>query len=256
MLEVKDVSYRYHRHSAPVLQNINLNLADGEIGILLGKNGSGKTTLLKTVLGLLSPQSGSVFYDGKALSTLSKKERAACVAYVPQEIRFGDLTVLESVLLGRIAYFGLRASQNDYAAAEEILETMGVSSFAQRNVNELSGGEKQKIAIARAMVQNPKLLVLDEPTGNLDVANERLILEEAKKVVTKTGVSILSSLHDLNSALAFGDKFFLMKEGKIRYTVRKEELTEDMLLDIYGVSLKIIEAEGQKIILGGPFHEA
>ncbi len=255
MLEVKDLSYRYSRRSAPVLEHLNLTLADGEIGILLGKNGSGKTTLLKTVLGVLSPQSGTVFYDGRALSSLSKKERAACVAYVPQEIRFGDLTVLESVLLGRIAYFGLRASQKDYEAAEAILETMGVAFLAERNVNELSGGEKQKIAIARAMVQNPKLLIFDEPTGNLDVANERLILEEAKKAVTKTGVSILSSLHDLNSALAFGDKFFLMKEGKILYTVRKEEITEEMLFEIYGVDLKIIETQNQKIILGGPFHE-
>lgn len=255
MLEVKELSYGYSRHAAPVLQEVNLELADGEIGILLGKNGSGKTTLLKTVLGVLSPQSGSVYYDGRALSTLSKKERAACVAYVPQEIRFGDLTVLESVLLGRIAYFGLHASKKDYDAAEKILESMGVAALAQRNVNELSGGEKQKIAIARAMVQQPKLLIFDEPTGNLDVANERLILEEAKKAVENTGVSILSSLHDLNSALAFGDKFFLMKEGKILYTVRKDELTEEMLFDIYGVPLKIIEAEHQKIILGGPFHE-
>lgn len=255
MLEVKELSYGYRRHAAPVLQEVNLELADGEIGILLGKNGSGKTTLLKTVLGVLSPQSGSVYYDGRALSTLSKKERAACVAYVPQEIRFGDLTVLESVLLGRIAYFGLHASKKDYDAAEKILESMGVAALAQRNVNELSGGEKQKIAIARAMVQQPKLLIFDEPTGNLDVANERLILEEAKKAVENTGVSILSSLHDLNSALAFGDKFFLMKEGKILYTVRKDELTEEMLFDIYGVPLKIIEAEHQKIILGGPFHE-
>lgn len=255
MLEVKDISFQYSRRRMPVLNDINLKLDDGEIGILLGKNGSGKTTLLKTVLGVLTPQKGSVFYDGKPLSSLSKKERASCVAYVPQEIRFGDLTVFESVLLGRIAYFGLHASQNDYVAVEEILENMGVSALANRNINELSGGEKQKIAIARAMVQKPKLLVLDEPTGNLDVANEHLILEESKKIVKKTGVSILSSLHDLNSALLFGDKFFLMKEGRILYTVTKEEITEKMLFDIYGVELKIIETNNQKIILGGLFNE-
>lgn len=255
MLEVKDVSFQYSRRRMPVLNNVNLTLEDGEIGILLGKNGSGKTTLLKNVLGVLAPQEGSIYYDGKPLQSLSKKERAAAVAYVPQEIRFGDLTVFDSVLLGRIAYFGLNASKSDYDAVDEILETMGVSALASRNINELSGGEKQKIAIARAMVQKPKLLVLDEPTGNLDVANEHLILEESKKIVKKTGVSILSSLHDLNSALAFGDKFFLMKEGRILYTVTKEEITEKMLFDIYGVELKIIETNNQKIILGGLFNE-
>lgn len=256
MLEVQNVSYRYNNRSPLVLDDVCLKLSDGEIGILLGKNGSGKTTLLKTVLGILSLQNGSVSYDGRALSSLSKKERAACVAYVPQEIHFGDLTVLESVLLGRIAYFGLRASQKDYDAVEEVLESMGIASLAHRNVNELSGGEKQKIAIARAIVQKSKLLIFDEPTGNLDIANEQLILKEAKKAAAKTGVSILSSLHDLNSALAIGDKFFLMKNGKIIYTVCKEELTEKMLFETYGVNLKIIEANNQKIILGGPFNES
>lgn len=251
MLEVQSVSFRYHRRSAPALDAVSLQLADGEIGIVFGKNGSGKTTLLKTVLGVLTPQSGKVLYDGKPISKLSGAARAACAAYVPQDIRFGDLTVLESVLLGRVSYFGFRPSEKDYAVVLQILQAMGVADLAERNVHTLSGGERQKIAIARAMAQQPRLLVLDEPTGNLDIANEHLILQEAKRAAMHTGVSILCSLHDLNSALQFGDKFFFMQAGKIRYAARKSEITAQMLSEIYGVPLTLVKAENQTVVLGG-----
>ena len=142
MLEIKDITFRYSRRAPLILDNINLTLEKGEIGILLGKNGSGKTTLFKNILGIEKPESGSISYDGKDLLRLSRRERAGYIAYVPQDIQFGDLTVYDTVLMGRMAYFGLRAGKEDEKITEEVLNDMGLTELASRNANELSGGER------------------------------------------------------------------------------------------------------------------
>ena len=245
MLEIKDITFRYSRRAPLILDNINLTLEKGEIGILLGKNGSGKTTLFKNILGIEKPESGSISYDGKDLLRLSRRERAGYIAYVPQDIQFGDLTVYDTVLMGRMAYFGLRAGKEDEKITEEVLNDMGLTELASRNANELSGGERQKIAIARALVQEPKLLIFDEPTGNLDIANEQLILKEAKE----KGIGILTSLHDLNQALDLGTKFFFIKEGKIVYSGGPEIVTKEVIKEIFNADVEIIEHVGRSIII-------
>lgn len=250
MLNIKNLSFRYGKRSKNVLENINLSLNDGEIGILLGKNGSGKTTLIKNIIGIKSPQKGTITFNNDNLLTMNRKDRAKRIAYVPQDIEFGDLTVTDSILMGRISYFGLSASQKDYDIVSKIMDKMGLADFKDRKSLELSGGEKQKVAIARAMAQEPSLLVFDEPTGNLDIANEHLIIEEAKSIVKNTGVSILSSLHNLNEAVNFGDKFFFMKNGKIKYTLKKEEITEEIIYDIYNIKMKIVDVDNKKIFVG------
>ena len=186
---------------------------------------------------------------------MPRRERARRIAYVPQHIHFGDLTVFDSVLMGRISYFGLKAGLEDYMAVEKILEDMQLSDFANRSAEALSGGEKQKIAIARAMAQNPKLMVFDEPTGNLDIANEQLIIQEAKQLAREKNISILSSLHDLNQALYFGDKFFFMKDGVVKYAGGKDIFTEEIIRDIYDIDVKITQIDNQKVILGGYHYE-
>ncbi len=249
MLEIKDITFRYSRRAPLILDNINLTLEKGEIGILLGKNGSGKTTLFKNILGIEKPESGSISYDGKDLLRLSRRERAGYIAYVPQDIQFGDLTVYDTVLMGRMAYFGLRAGKEDEKITEEVLNDMGLTELASRNANELSGGERQKIAIARALVQEPKLLIFDEPTGNLDIANEQLILKEAKKVAKEKGIGILTSLHDLNQALDLGTKFFFIKEGKIVYSGGPEIVTKEVIKEIFNADVEIIEHDVRSIII-------
>lgn len=251
MLKLENISFRYSPRSAPVLHGVDLELQPGEVGILLGKNGSGKTTLFKNILGIHKPTSGSISFDGENLLKLPRAKRASKIAYVPQDIRFGDLSVYDSILMGRVSYFGVRAAGSDYDAVDRILKDMHLESFATRNVAELSGGERQKIAIARALAQEPRLLVFDEPTGNLDMANEQLIIQEAKKVAKVKNIAILSSLHDMNQALYFGDKFFFMKDGVIKYAGGKEIITEALIKDIFDLDVKIVTIDGKKVVLGG-----
>lgn len=252
MLKIDNLGFRYRRNSAPVLNGVNLELETGEIGVLLGKNGSGKTTLFKSILGISSaPFVGSILFDNEDVLKMSKRERAGKIAYVPQDIRFGALTVFDSVLMGRVAYFGMKATGKDYEVVEKVLKDMRLETYASRNVEELSGGERQKIAIARAMVQEPKLLIFDEPTGNLDIANEQLILREAKKLARDKKISILLSIHDLNQAFSFGDKFFFLKDGVIKYFGGKECIREEIVKDIFDIDVKIVEINNQKIVIGG-----
>ena len=255
MLKVDDLRFRYTKGGKPVLNGVTLELNQGEVGILLGKNGSGKTTLFKNILGIEKPESGNVLFDGENLAKMKRRERARRIAYVPQHIHFGDLSVLDSVLMGRVSYFGMQASREDYEVVEKILEDMELLDFAHRSAEALSGGEKQKIAIARAMAQEPKLMVFDEPTGNLDIANEQLIIREAKRLAQQKNIAILSSLHDLNQALYFGDKFFFLKDGVVKYAGGKEIVTEQIIQDIFDIHVKIMEIDGEKIILGGYHYE-
>ena len=251
MLEVKDLSFRYSRRAPLVLRGVSLSLENGSIGVLLAKNGAGKSTLFKVILGIHPPLAGEILFDGRDLLKLSRRERAKLIAYVPQSISFGALSVFDTVRSGRIAYFGFRSGQEDEAVVWRILDEMGLAEFAARNVEELSGGERQKIAIARALAQEPRMLIFDEPTGNLDIANEQLIVQQAKKLAGEKGISILTSLHDLNQALSLGDRFFLMKNGVIRYAGDAAVMTADAICDTFDAQVRILEIEGKKIIVGG-----
>ena len=139
MLKIEDLRFSYSRRSAPVLNGVDLELRDGEIGILLGKNGSGKTTLFKNILGIGTPSGGTIRFDGEDVLKLPKRDRARRIAYVPQHIHFGALTVYDSILMGRVSYFGLRAGKEDYDVVDRIMAEMKLESFADRNAENLSG---------------------------------------------------------------------------------------------------------------------
>lgn len=255
MLTIKNLSFKYKKNAPWTLNDVSLDLHPGEIGLVLGKNGSGKTTLFKSILGINKPKSGSIVFENTNLCQLSHRERARLIAYVPQDITFGSLNVFDSILMGRISYFGMRAGKEDFIAVEKIMEEMGLLEFADRNVEELSGGERQKIAIARAMAQEPRLMVFDEPTGNLDIANEHLIVEEAKKLAHTKNISILCSIHNLNQAINFGDRFYFIKRGEMKYNCKKADISPEIIHDIFDINVKIIEVENQRVIIGGEIHE-
>ena len=251
MLEIRDLRFRYSRRGPLVLDGVNLTLRTGEIGILLGRNGSGKTTLFKNILGIQTPESGSLRFDGADLQRMNRRERARRIAYVPQSIHCGALSVYDTVLMGRVSYFGYKAGSGDCATVEAILRDMKLEDYAARNVEQLSGGERQKIAIARALAQEPRLLIFDEPTGNLDLANEQLIIDEARRAAAERGIAILTSLHDLNQALDLGDRFFFMKDGRIRHAGGPKIVTEDVIRETFDAEVRIVEIEGKKIVIHG-----
>ena len=249
MLRIENLHFNYGGSSRDVLRGANLELGEGQVGILLGKNGSGKTTLFKSLLGIVKPKKGNIFFCDENLLKLNRLERARRIAYVPQDIQFGDLCVFDSVLMGRISYFGIQAGREDYEAVEKLLGDMGLLELAHRRVTALSGGERQKIAIARAMAQEPQMMVFDEPTGNLDIANEQLIIREAKKLAKEKNIAILASLHDLNQALALGDKFFFLKDGIVKYAGGKEIFTPERIKDTFDADVELLQADGRTIIV-------
>ncbi len=249
MLVVNDIKFRYKKKSPLILEGVSFSLDKGQVGIVLGKNGSGKSTLFKVLLGIVKNEEGQMNLNEFDLSLLNRKEKAKKIAYVPQDISFGALTVYDSILMGRIAYFGFTPSSNDYDMVDKIIHEMKLESLAMRNVNELSGGERQKVAIARALVQEPELLIFDEPTGNLDIGNESLILEEARKICHDRNIMILMAIHDIQTALEYGNKFFFMKKGRIIYSCDIKDITEDIINETFDVNISLHDLNGHKVLI-------
>ena len=247
MLEIKGLSFAYETDK-PVLRGVDLSLGDGNVGILLGRNGAGKSTLLKIITGILKPSAGSVLFDGQDLLAMTRRQRAALVAYVPQQIEYGDLTVYQTVLAGRVSYYSVKPSKSDLDVVEKVISEMDLSDVSCRNVQELSGGERQKVAIARALAQEPKVLVFDEPTGNLDIANELLIIREARKIAHNKNITVFSSIHDLNQAMVFGDMFFFMKDGYIKFSGSSDVFSPEVIREVYGVEAALVENNGERFI--------
>ena len=213
MLEIKNLTFGYEADK-PVLRGVNLSLGDGQVGILLGRNGAGKSTLLKIMTGVLRPASGSVLFNGQDLLSLTRRERAALVAYVPQQIDFGDLTVYQTVLTGRVSYYSIKPSKSDLDVVERVISEMDLGEVSCRNVQELSGGERQKVAIARALANKPSILFADEPTGNLDGRSGREVLSLLKYAVQTLGVTLILVTHDLHVAEQ-ADRIITIEDGRI-----------------------------------------
>lgn len=249
MLNIQNLSFGYNKRQSLVLDGVNLSLNKGEIGIVLGKNGSGKSTLFKNIVGIEKPSSGSINLNDNDILNSSFSKRSSLVAYVPQTIEFGSLTVFDSILMGRISKFGLKDRKNDREVVESLIDEMGLKELSLRNANQLSGGEKQKVAIARALAQEPELLVFDEPTGNLDMSNERLVLKEAKRLSREKGISILVAIHDINAAIGFGDKFFFLKDGKITFDGDEAIINEESIKETFGINVDVMEINGKKLIV-------
>ncbi|MEA2946495.1 MAG: iron complex transport system ATP-binding protein, partial [Alphaproteobacteria bacterium] len=215
-------------------RGLDVKLEQGEVLALLGPNGGGKTTLLKTLLGILKPRDGEVAIDGRSLGAISVRERARLIAYVPQvHMPTFAFTVESVVLMGRTAHGNLfsRPSANDRAVAARMLEQFGIAHLAPRPYTMISGGERQLVLLARALAQEPRFVVLDEPTASLDFGNQGKVMREIRALAA-AGHGVLFTTHDPNHALRAADRAYLLRageriaEGEVGSVLTREQLEE------------------------------
>lgn len=247
ILSVNGLSFSYR--GVPVLEDVTFSLAEGEMAALLGPNGTGKTTLLRSIDGILRPQGGSVLLESKDTLKCSPRERAKFFGYVPQRGEPVCLTVFDAVLLGRRPHLGWFVEHRDLEKVESVLSVLSLEKFSLRFLDELSGGEFQKVLLARAIVQEPRVLLLDEPTSSLDLKNQLDMLATLKNVVKEHGISALLSLHDLNTAFRFADRLLFLKDGVIQGTCVPSEAPEDLIASVYGVPVNIVRHKGVPLVV-------
>ena len=236
ILNVLNVSFSYNQKE--VVKDVSFSLQKGEFLAILGPNGAGKTTLLRLISASLTPNKGQILLEGKDIKLIPPKEKAKKIAVLPQnEPLLEYLTVRDMVMLGRAPYLSLLLGpgKEDEKIVEESLNLVGMREFSQRKMGELSGGERQKVLIARALAQKPRLLLLDEPIVHLDLAHQLEILFLLKKL-KEEGLGIIAVLHDINLASYFSDKLLLMKEGKIfAYGEPSKVITQENIKKVFNV---------------------
>jgi iron complex transport system ATP-binding protein len=253
-LSVNELNYSYRDHR--VLNNISFSVNEGEVCGLLGPNGSGKTTLLKCMNGILSNGNGHVKVIDKKISSLQREEIAMLMAVVPQELNVVfSYTALQIVIMGGGARFGLTGipSEKDYLTALDTLKELGMEHLADRRYNELSGGEKQTVLIARALFQKPKILLLDEPTSHLDFKKQHTIMDLIRKITIEKKLTTLVTLHDPNIAGRYCDRLVMLREGKIVYQgLRSKIFNAESLGATYDMKVEIKNTgQGIEYVLPG-----
>ncbi|MBN2402140.1 MAG: ABC transporter ATP-binding protein [Spirochaetes bacterium] len=246
-LNVAGIKFSYNHF--PVLDDVSFSLEPGRILGVLGVNGAGKTTILKCLNRILTPGTGSVYIDGREVRHMHRNAIAKYFGYVPQRSPDSLLTVFDSVLLGRRPYIKWNATKKDLLIVEDILRQLGCAHLSQRVTSELSGGELQKVIIARALAQEPKVLLLDEPTSSLDLKNQLQVMNIIKNAVHNYNLSAVVSMHDINLALRFADSFLMLKDGNVRFLSGKSELSPDVIEEVYGVKVIINQVNDYQIII-------
>ena len=241
-LRVENVTFGYG--ARPVLEGVSLEVNPGELVGVVGPNGCGKSTLIKGITRLLSPGMGAVHLDGHTVGQVSRIELARLVAVVPQNPSLPPLfSALEVVLLGRAPWLGLfqREGKADIQAAETALEATGVLGLAGRRVGELSGGERQRVCIARAFAQETPILLLDEPTANLDINYQQKVMAMVRRACREQGKLALAALHDLNLAAQFCDRLVMLSGGKVfAEGTPSEVMTAENIRRVYGAEVTIL----------------
>jgi iron complex transport system ATP-binding protein len=242
MFDAQQLAIGYAQRS--VGTGFDIALRRGEVLALLGPNGCGKTTLMKSLLGLIPPKGGSVTLDGRSLAAYSPGERARLMAYVPQTHASPfAFTVEEVVLMGRTAHGGLlaRPSRHDHEVVRSVIGRLGIAELAGRPATMISGGERQLVLIARALAQEPAIVMLDEPTASLDFGNQGKVMREIRRLAGD-GLAVLFTTHDPNQAARFADHALLMADGGVRAQGPAGAVVRrDLLEALYSASVEEIE---------------
>ncbi|MDX9902850.1 MAG: ABC transporter ATP-binding protein [Bacteroidales bacterium] len=247
MITLSGVQFAYN--GFPVIKGITHSFVKGSFTALLGPNGSGKSTLIRLINGILTPQAGTVEVMGRSAGSISAREMAREMAYVPQmQYNTFPATVFDTVLLGRNPYISWSPGKDDRRITAEILVRLGLDDIALKDLNKLSGGQRQQVFIARALAQQPSVILLDEPTANLDLRHQHEILRLLGELAAG-GITVLVAIHDLNLALKYCNEFMILDDGQVSAEGRREIFSEKLIEDIYGVRIKIIRHEGEMYII-------
>jgi iron complex transport system ATP-binding protein len=253
-ISVRDISFTWPGTEANLFNRLNLDFPAGKTVCLIGPNGSGKTTLIELILGWRRADSGDIEVEGRSVSALPARERGRMMALVPQEERLPfSYSAMEYVLLGRASYLPplARPGRGDRDMAMKVLEDVGISHLAFRPVPMLSGGEKRMVLIARALVQKPRILLLDEPANHLDPANRERIME-ILKLLKSSAITLVISSHEPDMVTRLADSVVLLQTRQDPVMGRSGDvITPEGLAALYGVKVRIVEAEGRRIILWG-----
>ncbi len=242
MLMVKSISVAYGTHL--VLEDVSLEVHPGEILALIGPNGAGKTSLVRAVSGVIPWKSGEVLVNGIDLGKLSTVQRARTLAVVPQARQLGGaFTVEQAVMMGRTAYMSWlgRSSESDQAAVHAALQQTNLEDFAERQIAQLSGGEQQRVLLARALAQSTPVLLLDEPTNHLDLQHQTNLLSLVKRLTVEQHLAVMMALHDLNLVSFFADRVALLVNGRLQHIgTPREVMTSENISMAYQTPVEIV----------------
>ncbi len=248
MIEAKGICFHY-KNCPVVLQDVAFQAEEGQFLAILGNNGAGKSTLLKCMNGILKPDAGSLLLDGEDLLALPRRQVAQRVAFVAQTVASTQMTVHDMVMLGRRPYMGWSFSREDHDIVHAAMARLGLMDMRGRFLNHLSGGERQKVMLARALAQQPRLLLLDEPTSALDIRNQYQVLKIVGELCRTEGLTAVVVIHDLTLALRFCDRFLLMRNGQVYRCGGLEVLDKAALREVYGVDAEPVVVNGRHIVL-------
>ena len=248
MLNVENISFHY-RGGPEVLRDISFSLEEGQFLAILGNNGAGKSTMLKCFNQILQVGGGHVWMDGEDLLALSHREVARRVAFVSQNIPSTQMTVHDVVMLGRRPYMRWGFTEEDHRIVHDAMDRLNLSPLRGRFLNELSGGERQKVMLARALAQQPRVLLLDEPTSSLDIRNQYHVLDIVREICRGSGISAIMVIHELNLALRFCDRFLLLKDGQVYRSGDRSILDRQALREVYGVEARVVTIAERSLIL-------
>lgn len=238
MIEVNNISYHYHG-GKDVLKDVSFALEQGQFLAILGNNGVGKSTLLKCLNKILRADSGQVLLDGENILQMSNHQVSRRMAFVAQTVPSTQMTVHDVVMLGRRPYMKFGFTEKDHQIVHSAMDRLNLDPLRGRFLNQLSGGERQKVMLARALAQQPKLLLLDEPTSSLDIHNQYQVLQIVQELCH----------HDLNLALRFCDRFLLLRQGQVYANGNYTVLSPKALQDVYQIDGHVVEVENQKMVL-------
>lgn len=246
-LTINNLSYSYKDTIA--LSNVSFTLSNGDFMVIVGPNGSGKSTLLKCLDRILKYKQGLIQLDGEDIKQISPRTLSRKMAYVPQKDEYTmPNSVFDTVMLGRKPYIEWGITAQDIQIVTELLQRFDLSSLAMRDINTLSGGQKQRVYLARALAQQPDILLLDEPTANLDLFHQSEILENLATLANE-GLIIIVTMHDINLALQYCNKAIMLSNGSLFASGGKEIFTKDNIDDLFGTTVKIVSQDNQTYIL-------